>query len=111
MILSGAYHWHNGAFNQIHSAPSVHRDMNPDVVLYSQCLLDQGYQLGYTGKWHASWDRCAADFGYQMAGVSGCNPVVLKKHDLNPDNVALSKEKLIPRPQRMVQWPGSQPFP
>jgi arylsulfatase A-like enzyme len=21
MILSGAYHWHNGVFNQIHSAP------------------------------------------------------------------------------------------
>src|SRR5512133_544149 len=35
MILSGAYHWHNGVYNQIHSNPSVHRDMNPDVVLYS----------------------------------------------------------------------------
>src|SRR5581483_9771810 len=22
MILSGAYHWHNGVFNQVHSAPS-----------------------------------------------------------------------------------------
>src|SRR5690349_4544700 len=31
-ILSGAYHWHNGVYNQIHSNPSVHRDMNPDVV-------------------------------------------------------------------------------
>ena len=36
MMLSGAYHWHNGVYNQIHSPPSVHRDMYPDVVLYSQ---------------------------------------------------------------------------
>ena len=35
MILSGACHWHNGVYNQVHSPPSVHRDMNPDVVLYS----------------------------------------------------------------------------
>ena len=34
MILSGAYHWHNGVYNQVHSAPSVHRDMNPGVVLF-----------------------------------------------------------------------------
>jgi len=111
MILSGAYHWHNGVFNQIHSSPSVHRDMYPQVVLYSQRLRDQGYQLGYTGKWHASWDRCAADFGYEMAGAFGCNPAVLKKHDLNPDRVTLPKEKLTRHPRRMVQWPGSEPFP
>src|SRR6266851_8472904 len=55
MLLSGAYHWHNGVYNQIHSAPSVHRDMDPDVVLYSQCLREAGYRLGYVGKWHASW--------------------------------------------------------
>jgi arylsulfatase A-like enzyme len=35
MMLSGAYHWHSGVYNQVHSPPSVHRDMNPDVVLYS----------------------------------------------------------------------------
>src|SRR5437762_4130397 len=43
MLLSGAYHWHNGVFNQIHSAPSVHRDMYPDVTLYAHRLRDAGY--------------------------------------------------------------------
>jgi arylsulfatase A-like enzyme len=52
--LSGAYHWHNGVYNQVHSPPSVHRDMNPDVVLYSQRLREAGYRQGYVGKWHAS---------------------------------------------------------
>lgn len=111
MILSGAYHWHNGIFNQIHSSPSVHRDMYPDVVLYSQRLREVGYQLGYTGKWHASWDRCPADFGYEMAGVFGCNPAVLRKYNLNPDGVDLPKEKFTAHPQRMISWPGSEPFP
>jgi choline-sulfatase len=110
MILSGAYHWHNGIFNQIHSSPSVHRDMFPDVVLYSQRLRNVGYQLGYTGKWHASWNRCPADFGYEMAGVFGCDPAILRKHDLNPDKIDLPKAKLTSHPQRMVSWPGSQPF-
>src|SRR2546427_8014314 len=26
MLLSGAYHWHNGVYSQVHSSPSVHRD-------------------------------------------------------------------------------------
>jgi arylsulfatase A-like enzyme len=74
MILSGAYHWHNGVFNQIHSSPSVHRDMYPDVVLYANRLKDVGYRLGYTGKWHASWTRGPAHFGYEMAAVQGATP-------------------------------------
>ncbi|HEY3938816.1 MAG TPA: sulfatase-like hydrolase/transferase [Bryobacteraceae bacterium] len=111
MILSGAYHWHNGVFNQIHSSPSVHRDMYPGVVLYSQRLREIGYQLGYTGKWHASWDRCPADFDYEMAGVFGCNPAVLREHDLNPDHVPIPAEKPRAHPLRKISWPGSAPFP
>jgi len=111
MLLSGAYHWHNGVYNQIHSAPSVHRDMNPDVVLYAHRLRDAGYRLGYVGKWHASWVRTPADFGYEMSGVSGCDPEALRKYDLNPDRV----EKPAGQPRRTVlrnmQWPGSPPFP
>jgi arylsulfatase A-like enzyme len=111
MILSGAYHWHNGVFNQIHSSPSVHRDMYPGVVLYSQRLREAGYRLGYTGKWHASWDRCPADFGYEMAGVFGCNPAVLRRHDLNPDHIPVPAEKPRLHPLRKISWPGSAPFP
>jgi arylsulfatase A-like enzyme len=110
MILSGAYHWHNGVFNQIHSSPSVHRDMYPGVVLYSTRLQrDAGYRLGYTGKWHASWVRCPADFGYEMAGVYGCDPAILRKYDLNPDRVERPKGALKQHPIKMIQWPGDSP--
>jgi arylsulfatase A-like enzyme len=111
MILSGSYHWHNGVFNQVHSPPSVHRDMFPDVVLYSQRLRDAGYHLGYVGKWHASWTRSPLDFGFhEIAGVYGCDPKILADVDLNPDHVEQPKEKLKMTPHRKMQWPGSDPF-
>ena len=111
MLLSGAYHWHNGVYNQVHSAPSVHRDMNPDVVLYSQRLREAGYRLGYVGKWHASYLRTPLDFGFQeLAGGSGCDPALLQNLDLNPDRVPLSTERIKVTNQRMMRWPGSEPF-
>src|SRR6516225_10670433 len=79
MLLSGAYHWHNGVYNQVHSPPSVHRDMNPDVVLYSQRLREAGYRQGYVGKWHASYLRTPLDFGFdEVAGINGCDPALLE---------------------------------
>jgi arylsulfatase A-like enzyme len=111
MLLSGAYHWHNGVYNQIHSTPSVHRDMFPDVMLYSQRLREAGYRLGYVGKWHASWDRSPLDFGFQeVAGIFGCNPKILAGVDLNPDKIEYPKEKLRLTPHRTMAWPGSKPF-
>ncbi len=109
-ILSGAYHWHNGVFNQVHSPPSVHRDMYPDVVLYSQRLRDAGYRLGYTGKWHASFLRTPLDFGYhEVAAINGCDPALLKKLDLNPDRVE-RRGTLRTIPHKKMQWPGSEAF-
>jgi arylsulfatase A-like enzyme len=110
MILSGAYHWHNGVFNQVHSAPSVHRDMYADVVLYSQRLREAGYRLGYVGKWHASWIRGPREFGFhEVADVTSYR-------DAARDNAQSSiqlprpKEKLRRIPDRTMKWPGSEPF-
>jgi arylsulfatase A-like enzyme len=111
MLLSGAYHWHNGVYNQIHSSPSVHRDMFPDVVLYSQLLNSAGYRLGYVGKWHASWNRSPLDFGFhEIAGVNGCDPKILAGANLNPDNVETPKERPRLISERKMSWPGSKPF-
>src|SRR5215472_12479114 len=88
MLLSGAYHWHNGVYNQVHSPPSVHRDLNPGVVLYSQRLRDAGYRLGYVGKWHASYVRTPLDFGFhEVADLGGCDPALIRKLNNNPDKV------------------------
>jgi arylsulfatase A-like enzyme len=111
MLISGAYHWHNGVYNQVHSAPSVHRDMFPDVVTYSQRMRDAGYRMGYVGKWHASYLRTPLDFGFhEIALVGGCRPELLSRLDNNPDHVERSREAVRLAGQRMAQWPGSQPF-
>ena len=111
MILSGAYHWHNGVYNQVHSPPSVHRDMNADVVLYSARLRDAGYRLGYVGKWHASYVRTPLDFGFhEVANLEGCDPQLIRKLDDNPDRVERPRGALRSVPQRQFSWPGSEPF-
>jgi arylsulfatase A-like enzyme len=111
MILSGAYHWRNGVYNQVHSPPSVHRDMNPDVVLYSQRLRDAGYRLGYVGKWHASYVRTPLDFGYnEVADLQGCDPELIRRLNNNPDKVERVRGGLRAVPERRMQWPGTQPF-
>src|SRR5438067_5700062 len=64
MLLSGAYHWHNGVYNQVHSSPSVHRDLDPDCVLYSQRLRDAGYRQGQIRKSHCRWGRTPGDLAF-----------------------------------------------
>jgi len=108
MLLSGAYHWHNGVFNQIHSSPSVHRDMYPDVVTYSMRLKEQGYGLGYVGKWHATYTRTPLDFAYDEIGAPlSYNPRLLKNISYSDErkNGLLQKTSV-----REFQWPGSEPF-
>jgi arylsulfatase A-like enzyme len=111
MILSGAYHWHNGVYNQVHSPPSVHRDMNADVVLYSQRLRDAGYRLGYVGKWHASYVRTPLDFGFhEVANLDSCDPRLIRQLENNPDKVERVRGDIRSVPQRRFTWPGSAPF-
>ncbi|MCL5742526.1 MAG: sulfatase-like hydrolase/transferase [Acidobacteria bacterium] len=112
MLVSGAYHWHNGVYNQVHSAPSVSRDMFPDVVTYPQQLRQAGYRQGHVGKWHASYLRTPLDFGYdEIALVSGCRPSLLTKLNNNPDRIELPpKDAVRVVPSRMARWPGSEPF-
>lgn len=111
MLLSGAYHWHNGVYNQVHSAPSVSRDMFPDVVLYPQRLRDAGYRMGYVGKWHASWTRGPLDFGFhEVADVTSYRDA---ERDSSRSSIQVErpKEKLRRTVERTMKWPGSDPFP
>ncbi len=112
MLISGAYHWHNGVYNQVHSSPSVSRAMFPDVVTYSARLREAGYKQGYVGKWHADYTRTPLDFGFdEVAGLQGCNPRLLRGLKLNPDRVEQAKEGVGRVVTRSCRWPGSEEFP
>jgi arylsulfatase A-like enzyme len=113
MLISGAYHWHNGVYNQVHSSPSVHRSMFPDVVTYSARLRDAGYRQGYVGKWHADYTRTPLDFGFdEIAAPNSYNPRVLRGINANPDGVTPpAANALRSVVTRSVRWPGSEEFP
>ena len=113
MLISGAYHWHNGVYNQVHSSPSVSRSMFPDVVTYSARLRDAGYRQGYVGKWHADYTRTPLDFGFdEIAAPNSYNPRVLRGLETNPDRVAAPAADSLRRVvTRSCRWPGSEEFP
>ncbi len=112
MWISGAYPWHNGVHTQVHSAPSLTRDMHPDVVTYSQRLREAGYRQGFVGKWHASYRRTPLDFGFnEIACPGGYEPGVLAASPV----VALPPlpeglDELRYTSVRRFTWPGSEPF-
>jgi len=109
MLLSGAYPWHNGVFNQVHVKEAVRRDMFPDVVTYPRRLRDAGYRLGYVGKWHASALRGPMDFGYDvMREIPWLGPECAER--LGP-HVENSPDPAGGKPPRLVDpvyvtWPG-----
>jgi arylsulfatase A-like enzyme len=114
MLLTGAYHWHNGVFNQVHSSPSVHRDMFPGVVTYPERMKQAGYRLGYVGKWHASHERGPLHFGFDhVAGLSPHYEAMLPPGTMAPEDRWAnhpSREKVVEVSARRFRWPGSEPF-
>lgn len=107
-ILTGAYGWHNGVLNQVHSVPSVRRDMFENTVTYSMLAKKAGYNTGYVGKWHASWKRLPTEFGYDEFGAPrAINPELLKGVDY-PDETKHSTKVI---KEVTVDWPGAKNYP
>ena len=112
MWMSGAYPWHNGVHTQVHSAPSLTRDMYPDVVTYSQRLRDAGFRQGFVGKWHASYERTPLDFGFdEIAWPYGYNPALLDALPVREaPPVADGLDDIEYTSVRQFSWPGTEPF-
>lgn len=114
MLLTGSYHWHNGVFNQVHSSPSVHRDMYLEVVTYTQRLHEAGYRLGHVGKWHASHERGPMDFGFDhVAGLTPHYEAMLAPGQVAPEDRWENhpgRDQVVEISARRFRWPGSEPF-
>jgi hypothetical protein len=111
--ISGAYPWHNGVHTQVDSSPSLTRDMEPDVVTYSQRLHNAGFRQGFVGKWHASQKRTLLDFGFDdIAEPGGYGRDVLWNITVRPGPpIDPSLAELRYTPVRSFTWPGSlEPF-
>lgn len=114
MLISGAYHWHNGVMNQVHVPQALRTDMFADVVTYAQRLQAAGYFTGYTGKWHASHERSPLQCGFsELSAPMGCTPAMLEGATLPPgfaagDNPRWTNTRVIH--EHIVHWPGTKPF-
>ena len=118
-LLSGQFPYHNGIFNQVHVPERTRSDLFPGTQTYPQRLREAGYQLGYVGKWHASWDRNPLDFGFQeLRAPTGCSQASLARVPLGPEDdfraycrdLGVDNRSANIATECLQSWPGSSPF-
>jgi len=107
-LLTGAYNWRFGTYEQPDTPASVSNDPFPDVVTYAQLLTRAGYRCGYNGKWHTSTKRIPLDFGYREIGAPNRYRDGAARR-LRELGIQVDHEPPR-RPVRTVSWPGSEPF-
>ena len=114
MLLSGAYGWHNGVFNQVHVKARMQTGMRPGTVTYAQRLAAAGYQTAYTGKWHADYLKGPLDYGYRYAAaLRGLSPEVKNPANFNPEQTLAANHAKYPTRKvadRVVHWAGGGEF-
>ncbi len=98
MLLTGAYGWHMGVFNQIHVPERMSYGIRDDAVTYAMRMREAGYRAGYVGKWHAHWLRSPLDYGYDRASApSSYGPDSQARCNFRPDDLYASRVARYPQ--------------
>ena len=107
-LLTGAFNWKFGTYEQPDTAASVSNDPFADVTTYAQLLGRAGYRCGYNGKWHTSTIRTPLDFGYHEIGAPNRyrGAAAQRLRELGIEQ----RHEGAKTPVRKVSWPGSEPF-
>ncbi len=69
-FFSGLYPSRHGVYNNVGNPQAIHRGLNPGVVTFGEGLRDAGYELAFSGKWHASELEGPADRGWRELHVT-----------------------------------------
>jgi arylsulfatase A-like enzyme len=69
-LLTGLFPHGHGMLNNCHEPDAIRANLPDDLPTFSEELVAAGYDLTYTGKWHAGRDRTPADFGFSYLGGS-----------------------------------------
>mgnify|MGYP002682326715 CR=1 FL=1 len=73
-FMTGLFPSQHGIYNNVLNQAALHESLNPGVTTFSEVLRDEGYELGFAGKWHVSATEGPADRGwkeYMASGVQG----------------------------------------
>ncbi len=73
-FMTGLFPSQHGIYNNVLNQAALHESLNPGVTTFSEVLRDEGYELGFSGKWHVSATEGPADRGwkeYMASGVQG----------------------------------------
>lgn len=73
-FLTGLYPSRHGVWNNVCNPQALSRGLNPGVRLWSDALVELGYQLHWFGKWHVSSRKSPQDYGWQEHYVTGVAP-------------------------------------
>ncbi|QLG49422.1 sulfatase-like hydrolase/transferase [Natrinema halophilum] len=69
-LLTGQFPHGHGMLNNCHEPDALQPNLPADLPTFSEHLVAAGYELTYTGKWHAGRDQTPADFGFSYLGGS-----------------------------------------
>ncbi len=64
-FFTGLYPSRHGVWNNVCNDRALSRGLNPGVRLWSDDLLDGGYNLAWSGKWHVSAEEGPVDRGWK----------------------------------------------
>jgi len=70
-FFTGLYPTRHGVWNNICNDQALRRGLKPGVRLWSEDLVEAGYTLHFSGKWHVSVEESPADRGWTEHFVSG----------------------------------------
>ncbi len=92
-ILTGVYpHTHEVLTNnKLHP---VRTELEPEQDVLTKGLKDQGYRLGYVGKWHVNSEKTPVDFGFEE--YVSLNDYLVYRQELGVPLAPESKNYIVP---------------
>ena len=69
-FFTGKYPTEHGVWNNVCVQNALSDRLTPGIPLFSENLKEKGYRMGYSGKWHVSYETGPEDHGFEEVYVT-----------------------------------------